>query len=332
MMDLKCLSNYKTLGFHWGILFMSWLVILLAIPLDLKAETTKSLGMWVWSSAAFSTRMARQKLVRFCVKHHIGHLDVQTDISQDGNEPTLSYAEAFRDLILLAGQHNITTASLCGNPKMFFPENHEQTLRELRAIIAFSQTLPRESLFKGIKYDVEPYCTKEWKADRTTHKEIMSAYLSFLRKARNLLHEKAPRLWLAVDTPFWWDKDEFVMEFEGENKRLHEHIQDLTDYIVIMSYRREVQKVLNCVENERRYARRIHKVIFPSLETVKLKQDSQISFWGLPNKKFWEIVPQLLKKAKEDPAMGGVMIHCYRSLIEKFDYDTMDDPGWIKPR
>jgi hypothetical protein len=38
----------------------------------------------------------------------------------------------------LAGQHNITIAALRGNPKMFFSENHERTLRELQAIIAFS--------------------------------------------------------------------------------------------------------------------------------------------------------------------------------------------------
>jgi len=62
-----------------------------------------------------------------------------------------------------ATQHH--NSRLRGNPKMFFSENHERTLRELRAIVAFSETLPEDTLFKGIKYDVEPYCTKEWKAE-----------------------------------------------------------------------------------------------------------------------------------------------------------------------
>jgi hypothetical protein len=306
-------------------------VILLALPLGLKAESGKGIGMWVWSRSDYSTQEARQRLIRFCLKHDIRHLDVYTRISTDSEQPILQDAEAFRELIASAGRYHITIASLRGHPKMFFPEKQEQTLRELRAVIAFSKTLPGEALFKGIKYDVEPYCTKEWKTDKTTHPAIIREYLSFLRRARSLLREEAPRLWLAVDTPFWWDKDEYRLEFEGEIKRFSEHIQDLTDYIVIMSYRRSVRKVLNCVEEERNYARRIQKVIFPSLETVRLRQDPEISFWGLPKGQVWDVVPQLLEKAKGDPALGGVMVHCYRSLSEEHDNGTPDRAGPMNP-
>jgi hypothetical protein len=243
----------------------------------------------------------------------------------------LKDAEAFKDLILLAGQHKITTAALRGNPKMFFSENHERTLQELRAIVAFSETLPQDTLFKGIKYDVEPYCTKEWKAGGTPLYPMMHDYLTLLRKARSVLDKEAPHLLLAADTPFWWDKDKFALEFEGKRKRFNEHIQDLTDFITIMSYRRSSRKVLDCVEDERRYAQRIRKVIFPSLETVKLKQDPHVSFWGVPNEEFWKVVPELLEAAERDPAIGGVMIHCYRSLFEKFTNNPPDVPGQVTP-
>lgn len=99
-------------------------------------------------------------------------------MSGDEESPILEDAEAFRDLILLAGQNNITIAALRGRPKMFFSENHERTLQELRAIIAFYKTLPTDSLFKGIKYDVEPYRTKEWKARGESLKVVMSDYLN----------------------------------------------------------------------------------------------------------------------------------------------------------
>jgi len=49
----------------------------------------------------------------------------------------------------------------------------------------------------------------------------------------------------------WWDKDRFALEFEGKRKPFNEHVQDLTDFITIMSYRRSSQKVLDCVESER---------------------------------------------------------------------------------
>jgi hypothetical protein len=284
--------------------------------MSLSAAPAKGIGMWVWSESSFSTNEARQRLVRFCVKNHISHLDVQVQITRDDEITVLLAAEDFKELILLAGQHNITTAALRGNPKMFFSQNHRQTLRELRAIIDFSATLPKGNLFKGIKYDVEPYMTKEWKADEASLKTVIFDYLMYLHKARATLREQDPHLWLAVDMPFWWDKDKLILEFEGESKRFSEHVQDLTDFVVVMSYRRSTQEVLNCVENELRYARKINKVIFASLETIKLKHDQHISYWGLPSAEYLKIVSHLMEAAKRDPAMGGVMVHCYRSLVD----------------
>ena len=313
------------------ILIICLLVSTLGMPLSLNAEQRKGLGMWVWSSSSFLTQEARQQLVEFSVKHRITHLDVHVKMTHDSIKPALKDAEAFKDLIALAGEHNITTAALRGNPKMFFSENHERTLRELRAIVAFSETLPEDTLFKGIKYDVEPYCTKEWKAEGTPVYPMIHDYLTLLRKARSVLEKEAPGFWLAVDTPFWWDKDRFALEFEGKRKPFNEHVQDLTDFITIMSYRRSSQKILDCVESERRYAQRIKKVIFPSLETVQLERDPHVSFWGVPNEEFWEVVPELLEAANRDPAIGGVMIHCYRSLFEKLNNDPPYKPRQVTP-
>ena len=308
-----------TFGVHLVRYIIFLLSIALALPTSLWAVPAKGIGMWVWSESSFSTDEERQRLVQFCVKHHISHLDIHIKMNRDAEIPILLAAEHLKDLILSAGQHNITTAALRGNPTMFFSPNHEQTLRELRAIIDFSKTLPKDNLFKGIKYDVEPYSTKEWKANETSRETVMLDYLTFLHKVRSVLDEEAPNLWLAVDMPFWWDNDKFILEFEGKSKRFNEHIQDLTDFIVVMSYRRSIQQVLSCVENEWRYAKQINKVIFTSLETIKLEHDQHISFGGLPSAEFWNIVPQLLDTAKGDPVMGGVMIHCYRSLVEKFN-------------
>jgi hypothetical protein len=288
-------------------------------PLPRNSEPGKGLGMWVWSSSSFLTEGARQQMIRFCLKNRITHLDVQIKMTNKGLGPVLKDGAALRELISLAGQHNITIAALRGNPKMFFSENHERTLAELKAIVAFSKAMPQERSLRGIKYDVEPYCTKEWKAGTSPLSPMMVDYLVFLRKARFLLDQEAPQLWLAADIPFWWDKDRFVLEFEGKRKRFSEHIQDITDYVTIMSYRRSPQKILDCVEDERRYARQINKVIYPSLETVQLFQDPQVSFWGVPNEEFWKVISELGERTKGVPEIGGIMVHCYRTLYEKLN-------------
>jgi len=102
---------------------------ILATPMSPNAEPAKGLGMWVWSNSAFSTLEARQQLVHFCVKHRIRHLDVHVKMSRDRDKPILQDAEALKDLILLAGQYDITTAALRGHPKMFLSKNHDRALR-----------------------------------------------------------------------------------------------------------------------------------------------------------------------------------------------------------
>jgi hypothetical protein len=291
--------------------------ILLALPVTLNAQGTDGLGMWVWSNSSFSTQESREKLVQFCLQNQISHLDVHVEISWTGRKPTLINLEALKDLMVLAGPKNITTSIIRGDPRMFFSQKHGQTLEELRAIMAFSQTIPKEALLKGIKYDVEPYLTKEWKIGGETRRIVMHDYLAFLRKARLVLDEETPHLLLGADTPFWWDRDEFVTEFEGRSQRFSEHVQDLTDFIVIMSYSRDARKVLASVEGERKYAERIEKLVHPSLETIQLKQDPHISFWGVPAEEFWKTVNQIQEVAKRDPVLGGVRIHNYRGLLEK---------------
>ena len=304
-----------------------FLAIVILTPISLNAQPTNGLGMWVWSNSAFSTHKARQQLVQFCVQKRISHLDVHTKMFWKGVKPIVQNSRALKKLILLAGKNNITTAILRGYPQMFFSKNHEQTLSELHAIIDFSKTLPSNSLFKGIKYDVEPYGTEEWKAKGSTLEAVMRDYLTFLRKAGSVLHEKAPLLWLAVDTPFWWDNDEFILEFRGKRKRFSEHVQDFTDFIVIMSYRRSAHKILACGESERMYAQSVNKVIYLSLETIKLKQNPQISFWGASTEEFWKVLNQLQEIAQKDPALDGVMIHNYRGLVEKLNDDTPNKPA-----
>jgi hypothetical protein len=290
---------------------------LLAAPFSLKAENTDGLGMWVWSYSSFSTPQSRDTLVSFCSQHQITHLDIHVEISWNEEIPSLKDPEALRDLLALAGRKKITTSLLRGDPRMFFAKKHKQTLEELRAILAFCQTLPPDALLDGIKYDVEPYLTGEWRAGGEARRAIMQDYLSFLRQAQELMDEETPHLLLGADTPFWWDRDEFITDFDGKRKRFSEHVQDLTDFIVIMSYWRDPRKVLESVEGERRYAEKIEKRVYPSLETIQLKQTPEITFWGVPADEFWNAVSQIQEAARRDPVMGGLRIHNYRGLAEK---------------
>ncbi len=199
---------------------------------------------------------------------------------------------------------------------MFFRRNHERTLDDLRAIIAFDNRLPSTAHLAGVKYDVEPYGTKEWKAGGEQRVKVIRDYLSFLQKAKVLLQEQAPHLELSVDVPMWWDSPEFAVEFAGERKLLVHHVQDQTDYIGIMSYRPSAKQILDAVQEELAYASTIDKTICPGLETGKIEgQESWISFWGRPQAAFRQAVGEIQQTLSGNNAVRCIMLHHYDSLV-----------------
>ena len=147
------------------------LVVMAAAKLPATATAPqKGLGMWVWQESAFGTAATRAELLDFCERNQIRHLDVHVRLTPAaqgaGTEiPTLPDAEALRELIQAAGTRHITIAALRGDPAMFTAKNHARALNQLRALIAFAKTDPENlRALRGIKYDVEPYLTPDWRA------------------------------------------------------------------------------------------------------------------------------------------------------------------------
>jgi hypothetical protein len=147
----------------------------------------------------------------------------------------------------------------------------------------------------------------------------MLEYLEFLARARDKLHRQAPGLTLSVDIPMWYDRNPqlYDITYDGQKKNFHQHIQDLTDYIGIMSYRRQADGsngVIAMVADELAYAEKIHKFICPALETIRLKEDAQISFYGLPPERFWQTKQAVEQDLNNRPGFGGMLIHSYNGL------------------
>ncbi|NQU42901.1 hypothetical protein HQ520_06415, partial [bacterium] len=244
-------------------------------------------------------------------------------------DPSVENADALAMLVVAARKRGITVNALRGSGNMFFERNHEKTLRELRAIVAFDKRLPSKTRLSGVKYDVEPYGTEEWKAGGENRTKVMLDYLSFLQKAKALLEEEAPHLELCVDVPFWWDNKEFEVSFGGHKKLFIQHVQDQTDYIGIMSYRPNSEAVLECVRHELAYAEEMGKTICPGLETGDVKgKESWISFWKKPQSAFRQTVSELQQKLSGNKSVRCIMLHHYSSLVTYLgDTPNIGDAG-----
>ena len=114
---------------------------------------------------------------------------------------------------------------------MFFARYLERRIAEVQTFVAFNETLPNGKKLLGIKFDVEPYGSKEWKAGGDQRRQVMRDYLSYLNQVNAYLSTAAPSMELAVDVPFWWDKTEFQILFDGQEKLFVEHVQDRVEAI-----------------------------------------------------------------------------------------------------
>ena len=294
------------------------LALLFILPVFASAEGAHApgLGMWVWPQEAFETTNARKKLLKFCGQEGISHLDQHISFANTENTLTVKNQDALVSLVTTAGKQGITVNVLRGSKDMFFRGNHKKTLEELRAIISFDENLPSGTHLAGVKYDVEPYGTAEWKAGGGSRRKVIIDYLTFLQEAKRLLKREAPHLNLAVDVPFWWDDEKFSVRFNGVDKLLIEHVQDLTDYICIMSYRTNAKEVLECIRHEQTYAGRIGKTICAGLETGNVKgAESWISFRSHPKAVFRKTVSELQQKLSGDQTVRSIMLHHYNSLF-----------------
>jgi hypothetical protein len=72
--------------------------------------------------------------------------------------------------------------ALRGDKAMFFASNHERTMSAVKTIVAFNKTLPDGKKLLGIKFDVEPYGSQEWKAGGDQRSQVMRDYLSYLNQ------------------------------------------------------------------------------------------------------------------------------------------------------
>jgi hypothetical protein len=197
-------------------------------------------------------------------------------------------------------------------------EDHRvETLRRLDAVLAFNALRPQGQGFAGIHYDIEPYLGARWKAGDI--RGVMLENLATFRAIREDIKQKAPALTLAYDIPAWYDRktETKAVEFESHIKSFQEHIQDLSDYVGIMSYRRKAtgpNSVTEISSPALQYAEKTGKTVYPALETGFLKDDPNISFYGTTPDVLIQTVDGVCHEFAGSPAFGGVLLHHYTSL------------------
>lgn len=279
-------------------------------------------GMWVWRQQWYSNAQERAALLAFCQRWGINRLLVQVHLDRQAQPMTFRDPEALARLLADAADLGIAVEALDGAPEMAAESNQPAAMATLDAILAFNASLPPGRRFVGIHYDIEPYVSPTWKAGQPQRQQMMRDLLTFYHAVRDKLDREAPGMTLAADIPMWYDHktqpdDSCMIEFNGQLKNLHQHIQDVCDYVGIMSYRRHAlgsNSVVHHVSAELDYAEQIGKTICPALETIELKSEPQITFFGTSASEFWMQHNLVRQTLNDRPGFGGMLTHSYRGL------------------
>ena len=107
------------------------------------------------------------------------------------------------------------------------------------------------------------------------------------------------------------------IEFNGTRKYLNEHIQDISDFIGIMSYRTKMtgeNSTSEITSGELAYGAKIGRPVYLSIETVELPDTPQITFYGKSEVDVASAIRELSDALKCDSSFGGVFIHDYQAF------------------
>lgn len=315
-------SGFRSIGSHcveWKPLLKRTLALLLVVACQLSplfAEEV-TLGIWSWKQGSISTASARRELLDFCKEEGITHIDQHVSIQRTDDLMQVRNAGKLERLLREARDAGVTVSALVGDRKMFFAERHSDNLEKLSAIVEFNRRLPIGVSLLGIKYDVEPYLTEEWKAGGDQRERVIREYLDGLTQIRQWLTEQNSKLELAVDIPFWWDKPELEINYDQKRQALTHHIQDRVDLISIMSYRRSAVDVLRLSEQELAFARkqrRERSVTLGLSFNPEVGAEAVTTFAGHPQSVFRSTVAALREQLADEGSVRCVMLHDYRYL------------------
>ncbi len=294
-----------------------------SVPAPPPSADQPMFGMWVWQPRYISELAEQDRLLEFCQQHGVNRLLVQIHFDRPrapGGKPQLRYTGQLRRLLGLAGRAGITVEALEGAQDMGLAKNHGVSLARLNAVLAFNNTLPAGARFSGVHYDIEPYTLPSWHSPQRD--SIMREYLDFHRAARSKLRSQSPAMTLAASIPFWYDMksrlpDMCVVEYQGKIKNFHQHIQDITDYVAIMSYRCEAEgedSISAHVQSEVEYAQKIGRVACAGMETIRLDDTPDITFFGRAPDEFWSKKSRVEEIFAQHGGFGGIVVHDYRGF------------------
>jgi hypothetical protein len=264
------------------------------IPAAVRAAAFDNVprALWYWNTPSLlSSQIEEENFVRFLKDHDLSTVYLALPYDSEHARRTGSIRidqKKLQPLIRHMHQLGIRVHALLGDKNFALREWHPFVKATIDNIVRYNGSVGPSERFNGIHLDVEPYLLPGFKSPRRT--EILAGYLQLLADVSRQAHQA--ELVIAADIPFWFGMpDDFTQEigsmaFGGTTKPVNEHVLDMVDEVVVMSYRTNSSGmdgvIYQCLD-QITYAQDKGKRVLVGFETGEIPDEHILTFRGKPS-------------------------------------------------
>ncbi|SDF08999.1 hypothetical protein SAMN04488542_105193 [Fontibacillus panacisegetis] len=218
--------------------------------------------------------------------------------------------EAYRQFISLASSSKIEVHALNGKPEWALREFRHEGDAFLLWVKTYNEAVDPKERFTGVQYDVEPYLLKNWKKDQAS---IVEQWMESVRVW--IEYSQSVDLPIGAAVPFWLH--EISHPAMGVDIPLSEWMVDKFDYLAIMAYRNDAERVYDISRLILAESDRKKKNVWVGIELGKSNEGPGVSFHDKSVISFVNETNKLEKLAGRHTSFSGIAIHSYDTWYNK---------------
>ncbi|MEF2964521.1 hypothetical protein V3851_01655 [Paenibacillus sp. M1] len=275
-------------------------ILLVLLLLVVRPSATYAKATWLWDTKLIQQHS--EDIVAFAKKQGVKIIFLQ--IGGDVKE------ESYREFIRKASSSGMEVHALNGKPEWALGEHREEADAFLEWVESYNENSDPEERFTGIQFDVEPYLLKDWKNDQAAVVE------QWAENAGNWIEKgKEGGLEVGAAVPFWLDGIDYAGP-DGEIP-LNRWMVDTFDYVAIMAYRDEADRIYSAAKTTLEEGDREQKPVWIGVELGESEEGPGVSFYERSFTFLTGEINKLVRKVKGHDSFAGIAIHSYEPWREK---------------
>ncbi|GIP51937.1 MULTISPECIES: SGNH/GDSL hydrolase family protein [Paenibacillus] len=275
-------------------------IVLFFLLLVIRPSASEAKATWLWNTKLIQQHS--EDIIAFAKKQKVKIIFLQIG----GNVKE----ESYRNFIREASSAGLEVHALDGKPEWALREQRREADAFLEWVKEYNAASQQEERFTGVQFDVEPYLLDDWQKRQTAIvKEWVENARSWTQSAKEMDLE------IGAAVPFWLND----IDYPGAEKKkpLNRWMVEEFDYVAIMAYRDEADRIYTAAKATLEEGDRQKKPVWVGVELGKSKEGPGVSFHGKSFTFLTGEINKLVRMVKGHSSFAGIAIHSYEPWRDK---------------